>query len=84
MFGTHYMFFVGLVQVVGGLLLLVNRYVPLALVLLGPVLVNVLLFHGLMAPNGLPLALVVLALWAFLAWQARRNLRGIFASRNHL
>ncbi|MGB2627383.1 MAG: hypothetical protein WAK20_11395 [Candidatus Acidiferrum sp.] len=84
MFGTHYMFFVGLVQVVGGLLLLVNRYVPLALVLLGPVLVNVLLFHGLMAPSGLPLALVVLALWAFLAWQARRNLRGIFASRIYL
>ncbi len=81
MFGTRYIVFVGLVQFVGGLLLLINRYVPLALVLLGPVLVNILLFHGLMAPSGLPLALVVFLLWAFLAWQSRRNLAGIFAQR---
>lgn len=81
MFGSHYMFFVGLFQFLGGLLLLVNRYVPLGLVLLGPVIVNILIFHGLMAPSGLPLALVVLVLWAFLAWRSRRNFSGIFAQR---
>jgi len=81
MFGSHYIIFVGLVQFVGGLLLLLNRYVPLALVLLGPVIVNILLFHTLMAPSGLPLAIIVLLLWAALAWRARRNFAGIFAER---
>ena len=44
-------------QVVGGALLIANRFVPLALILLGPILVNILLFHPLMAPEGLPMAL---------------------------
>jgi uncharacterized membrane protein YphA (DoxX/SURF4 family) len=42
---THYVYFVGAVQLVGGALLLANRYVPLALTLLGPVIVNILLYH---------------------------------------
>jgi len=51
---SHYMVPVFLLQVVGGALLLLNRFVPLALVLLGPVIVNILLYHLLMAPEGLP------------------------------
>jgi len=47
---SHYVFFVGAVQLVGGVLLLVNRYVPLALTLLGPVIVNILLYHFLLSP----------------------------------
>jgi putative oxidoreductase len=81
MAASHYLFTVGLVQVIGGLLLLVNRYVPLALVLLGAVIANILLFHILMAPSGLPLALVVFILWCIVAWHARRNLAGILAQR---
>ena len=42
---SHWMAFIGLVQVVGGLLVLVGRTTPLGLVLLGPVLVNILAFH---------------------------------------
>jgi len=37
------------VQVIAGVLLLVNRYVPLAVAILAPVLVNILTFHALMA-----------------------------------
>ena len=81
MFVSHYMFFVGAVQVIGGLLLLINRFVPLALVLLGPVIANILLFHSLMAPSGLPLASVVVVFWLILVWHARRNFAGIFAQR---
>ena len=40
-------------QVLGGLLLLLNRFVVLALVLLGPIIVNILLFHLLVAPEGI-------------------------------
>jgi putative oxidoreductase len=81
MAASHYLFIVGLVQVVGGLLLLINRYVPLALVLLGAVLANILLVHILMAPSGLPLASVVFILWCIVAWHARRNLAGILTPR---
>src|SRR5450432_840996 len=55
-FASRYYIVVFAVQAIGGLLLLINRYVPLALVLLGPVIVNIFFFHLLMAPVGLPLA----------------------------
>jgi len=51
LFVSHYLVVVFLVQLIGGVLLLVNRFVPLALLLLGPVLVNILLFHTFMAPT---------------------------------
>src|SRR5277367_221102 len=60
---SHYLWVIFAFQVVGGLLLLANRYVPLAVALLAPVLVNILTFHALMAPSGLPLALLVAVLW---------------------
>src|ERR1043165_4173936 len=59
LFLSHYFWVVAGLQVVGGLLLLVNRFVPLALVLLGPVIVNILLYHFLLNPAGMGLALVV-------------------------
>jgi uncharacterized membrane protein YphA (DoxX/SURF4 family) len=66
-------------QVIGGVLLLVNRFVPLALVLLGPVIVNIFFFHALMAPEGIPLAIVVVVLWSILAVRNKQHLAGIFA-----
>lgn len=81
LFVSHYLTFIFLVQVVGGVLLLVNRFVPLALVLLGPVLVNILLFHSLMAPAGLPLALVATVLWLIVFRGVRPAFAGVFAQR---
>ena len=68
-------------QVLGGLLLLLNRFVVLALVLLGPVIVNILFFHLLMAPEGIPLAAVVVVLWLILAVRYKQYLAGIFVQR---
>jgi putative oxidoreductase len=68
---SHYMVVVFALQLICGLLLLVNRYVPLALTILGAVLFNILLFHIFMAPSGLPLAAFVTLLWAVVAWRAR-------------
>ena len=59
---SHWMTFVGAVMTVAGLLLLVNRFVPLALTLLAPVLVNILLYHALLWPHGAALAIVALVL----------------------
>src|SRR6478672_686765 len=61
---SHYLWVIFAFQVVGGALLLINRYVPLALAILAPVIVNILVFHITMAPSGLPLALFVAVLWA--------------------
>jgi putative oxidoreductase len=74
---SHYSYVVGALQLVGGLALLTGRWVPLGLTLLGPVIVNILTFHVLMAPSGLPVAIVVAALALFLVWRNRENFAGI-------
>jgi putative oxidoreductase len=81
LFQSHYYVVIFGAQVIGGVLLLVNRYVPLALTILGPVIVNILSFHLFMLPNGLPLALVVAILWAFLVYRQRQAFSGLFVQR---
>jgi uncharacterized membrane protein YphA (DoxX/SURF4 family) len=69
---TGYMFpLIKGVEVIGGALLLSNRFVPLALALLAPNVVNIVLFHSVLAPGGLPIALLVLAVELFAAWTYR-------------
>ena len=79
LFVSHYLYFIGLLQVVGGLLLLVGRFVPLGLVLLAPVIVNILCFHAFLDPAGLPIAIIVAVLGSFLAWSNRAHFAGVFA-----
>ncbi len=78
---THYFLAVAAFEVVGAVLLLANRFVPLGLTLLGPILVNILLFHILMAPMGLPIALVVTLLWFIVFTSVRQAFAGIFLQR---
>jgi putative oxidoreductase len=80
-FVSHYWVVIFGVQVLGGLLLLFNRFVPFALVILGPVIVNIFFFHALMAPAGVPLAIVVVVLWALVAIRNKQHLAGIFVQR---
>jgi putative oxidoreductase len=62
-----------LLQIVPALLLLANRYVPLALTILGAIIFNILCIHIFMAPAGLPLALLVTILWFLTAWSVRSS-----------
>jgi putative oxidoreductase len=78
---SHFYVVIFGVQTIGGLLLLLNRFVPLALVLLGPVMVNIFFFHALMAPAGLPLAIVVVLFWTIVAVRNKQHLAGIFVQR---
>jgi membrane protein YdbS with pleckstrin-like domain len=73
---------VAALQITGGLLLLVNRYVPLALVLLGPVIVNILCYHAFLNPAGAPLAIAVTVLWFVVFYGHRQSFSGIFVSRS--
>ena len=74
---SHFFVIVFLVQVIGGVLLLVNRFVPLALVLLAPVIVNILNYHILLDPAGLPAGLVALVLWCIVFYGVRNAFAGI-------
>jgi len=78
---SHYLWVIFAFQLVAGLLLLVNRYVPLAVAMLAPVLVNILVFQALMAPSGLPLALFVAVLWTVIFVDVRPAFSGLFQSR---
>jgi putative oxidoreductase len=81
LFISHYLVVVFLLQLIGGVLLLLNRFVPLALLLLGPVLVNILLFHSFMAPEGLPIALFATVLWLIVFVGVRPAFAGVFTHR---
>lgn len=81
LFVSHYLTLIFALQVIGGVLLLVNRYVPLALAILAPVIVNILSFHALMAPSGLPLALFVTVLWALVFVHVRAAFVALFQAR---
>ena len=62
---------VKVVEITTGVLLLSNRFVPLALALLAPVEIGILLFHGVYEPEGFPLPIVLVALTLYLAWTYR-------------
>jgi putative oxidoreductase len=78
---SHYMAVVSALQLIAGAFLLVNRYVPLALTVLAPVIVNIVLFHAFMAPTGLPLAIAASTLWIVAAYQVRSTFTGLLQAR---
>jgi hypothetical protein len=64
-----------------GTLLLANRFVPLALALFAPFIVNSLAFHVFLERGGLPVAMVFLAFELYLAWAYRAAFRPMLAAR---
>jgi putative oxidoreductase len=81
LFGSFYMHVIFLVQLVGGLLLLSGQFIPFALILLGPVLVNILLFHISFQPAGLPPGILSTLLWFMIFFGYRRSFAGVFAQK---
>lgn len=68
-------------EVVAGLLLLSNRFVPLALAILAPVLINIVAFHAFLDPSGIGMAVFLLALQLGLVWAHRSAYRSMIAMR---
>ena len=77
MIGTGYFNVILILQVVGGLLVLTGISVPLGLTLLGPVIVNILMFHLFMDKKGIGLAVFILGLSLFLLWQYWGSFAGV-------
>jgi len=71
LFSSGYIYAIAGVQVVGGLLLLIGRFVPLGLALLVPVIVNIMLYHIFLDPSGLGMACVISVLALLLLWAYR-------------
>jgi putative oxidoreductase len=79
LFHSGYVYVIAGLQVAGGLCLLIgSRLVPLGLILLGPVIVNIMLYHIFLDPTGLPIACVISALALFLLWIYRYKFPAIF------
>ena len=68
-------------QLLVGILLVINLFVPLALVLIAPVVVNIIAFHLFLMPAGTGLALVVVAMEVYLVWAYRHTYRPMLAAR---
>src|SRR2546422_5147745 len=81
LYASHYLWVIFAFQVVSAVLLRANRYVALAVAVLAPVIVNILTFHALMAPRGLPLAAFVAILWSVIFVDVRPAFAGLFQSR---
>ena len=81
LFVSHYYIVIFALQLICGILLLAGRYVPLAITILGAIIVNILIFHITMAPSGLPLALLTTVLWFIVFAGVRKAFAGIFAAK---
>ena len=75
---SHYIYALGFFQVAPSILLLINRYVPLALTVLAGMIVNIDLVHITMAPSGLPVAALVSILWLLVFLREKSAFSGIF------
>jgi len=72
---------IGVTHLVVGVFLVINRFVPLALALFAPFMVNSLAFHLFLEPSGLVMAIIFLALELYLAWAYRAAFRPMLAAR---
>lgn len=81
MFQSHYILFVSALEVISGVLLLINRYVPFALAILAPIIVNIIMFLLLLPPVGWQPGVLAAILWIFLFIHYRKYFSGIFVQR---
>ncbi|MFD5826017.1 DoxX family membrane protein [Lentzea sp. NPDC060358] len=82
LYATGYMLqLVAGVQVVAGVLLVIGRFVPLALALLAPMVVNIFLIHVFLEPSGLGIAILVVLAEIGLAWAYRDRFRPMLQAR---
>ncbi len=83
MMGSGYMYVIGFMQILPGLMLLANRYVPLSLILLGAMIFNIDAINVLIVrtPPGFATASIITLLWALVFWHERASFNPILKSR---
>lgn len=78
---SHYVWLVGAVQVISGVLFLIGRYVPLAIVLSGPVIVNILAYHITMQHSGAQPAVLAMICWLILLWRYQASFTPLWVAK---
>lgn len=78
---SHWIYAIALAQFVAGTLLLTNRYVPVALIILAAFLYNSLVFHALLMPATLPIPVIVAALWFIACLPYRAQFVSLFTAK---
>jgi putative oxidoreductase len=81
---SHYVYLIAATQLLSGILLLINRYVVLALALLAPVIANIVMYHITMQPAMAQLAILATLLWIFLFWRYRAYLSCLWIQKADL
>ena len=81
LFGSGYFFpFLKVIETIGGLFLIINRYTAFFLLALLPITVNICLFHAFLAPSGLPLGGLMLIIHLFLGYAYFKYYSPVFTS----
>src|SRR6516225_12281679 len=78
---SHYEWLIGATQVVSGVLFLIGRYVPLAIALSGPVIVNIIAYHMTMQHSGAQPAVLATICWVFLFWRYRDSFAPLWMAK---
>jgi uncharacterized membrane protein YphA (DoxX/SURF4 family) len=81
LFVSHYMWLVGATQVVSGGLFLIGRYLPLAIALSGPVIVNIIAYHLTMQHTGAQPSVLATICWVFLFWRYRDSFAPLWVAK---
>jgi|SRR5579863_1527397 len=83
MMSSGYLYVIGIMEVIPGLMLLANRYVPLSLTVLGAIIFNIDCYNVLIAPNkpGFAGSAIITLLWALVYWHERASFRPLLASK---
>ena len=78
---TGYMYpFIGIIEIISGLMLLLNKNVPFALILFAPVLLNILLFHLVLDPASIMFGAIVGILWIILCFAYKDRIMNLMKS----
>ena len=81
LFVSHYVWLIGATQVISGALFLIGRYVPLAIALSGPVIVNIITYHLTMQHAGAQPAVLATICWVFLFWRYRDSFAPLWMAK---
>lgn len=81
LFVSHFIWLIGATQVVSGVLFLIGRYVPLAIALSGPVVLNIIAYHVTMAPHGAQPAMLAAICWIILFWYYRASFAPLWVAK---
>ena len=82
LFGSGYFFpFMKTIEIISGIMLLVNRYTALFVLIIFPITLNIFLFHALLLPSGLTIAVPMLLINLFLGYAYRTYYAGIFTAK---